>query len=319
MLEKNNNNNFDINLIVNLLHKKSKRDFKYYHRKLVEQANYFSPEYRDFIYKVIKNNSIRIRTSGQSFIVSDFSSEDDPTYSRRAKNRIYLSMDELRSLPHELGHAVDFWFSHSKSFSTSVVLSNGRTLEDIFEEEFAEKHKEVYEIVMKEYEHIINSTINDQAFTLLIDNMDEYRTLLSIPYDKKNKKACLMRRKIQQHLYEIGFVETYYQFVMKNCPFMLNQKYETILDALSSEYDFMGLNLYHHNFVYYQRNKSNRVYEFFANCFASKMENNKRPLDFVKHYFPKSYEAFEELFNIFYTHIQNNKRFKDVTIRKESC
>ena len=110
-----------------------------------------------------------------------------------------------------------------------MILSSGRTLEDIFEEEFAKKHKEVYEIVMKEYEHIINSTINDQAFKLLIDNMDEYRNLLSIPYDKKNKKACLMRRKIQQHLYDIGFVETYYQFVMKKCPFMLNQKYETIL------------------------------------------------------------------------------------------
>ena len=46
-------------MIISALAKKSKRTLSYGEKSLKKQAEYFSPAYRDFIHKVISNNSLK--------------------------------------------------------------------------------------------------------------------------------------------------------------------------------------------------------------------------------------------------------------------
>lgn len=317
MLEVSQNNN-EIQMIMSALRKKSKKTFKRYEKSLKKQAEYFSPSYRDFIYKVIKNNSLKIINSydgGATLSLED--GEILSTLKRKQESKIITDIDNVDTLPHELGHAVDFWFGRLNSLSKSVVVLNNKTLFEIFTEEFESKHQELYKLVMNEYKDIINSNINNDAYDVLINNMSKYRKLCSIDVDLKDKKTTQKRRKLQKELYESGFVETYYQLINKRCYSILNNKYSPILDALSSKYNFEGLCLSHHNTEYYENSKYRPVYEFFANVFASKVTSKHQNFESLIKYLPKSFTAFEKLFVIFYDHIQNNKRFTDVELKKE--
>ena len=57
---KNQNSSNSVKLITVALYKKSKRTFSHCQRDLIAQAKYFSPIYRDFIVKIIQNNSLKI-------------------------------------------------------------------------------------------------------------------------------------------------------------------------------------------------------------------------------------------------------------------
>ena len=50
----------NVQMIISALAKKSKRTLSYREKSLKKQAEYFSPAYRDFIHKVISNNSLKI-------------------------------------------------------------------------------------------------------------------------------------------------------------------------------------------------------------------------------------------------------------------
>ena len=307
----------EVQLIVDSLRKKSKKSFAYRQKDLKKQALYFSPFYRDFIYKVINNGSLTIvQNWNKGSIIPDGDLVDTPNLKTRQKNIIYTDISRADTLPHELGHAVDFWFGHNQALSTSVVLSNGKTLKEVFTEEFEEKQEEIYKAVMDEYKNIINSNINDKAYDLLINKMSWYKKLKNLKRNEESKDVTAQRRILQRFLYNTGFVETYYQLYDKKCFASLNLKYSPILDALSSKYDFDGLFLDYHLFNYYKYSKNNDVYEFFANLFEAKVTSKHVQFDNLIKFLPKSFEAFEELFFIFYDHIQQNKRFTDIKIRK---
>lgn len=307
----------EIQMIIDALNKKSKRSFSYRQKALKKQTLYFSPFYRDFINKVIRNGLLKIVNKwNDGYIVPNGELIDTPNLRKRQKNKIYTDIQKVDTLPHELGHAVDFWFGHNQALTTNVILSNGKTLKEIFYEEFETKQEEIYKAVMNEYKTIINSNINDKAYDLLINNMSLYNKLENIKCKEKDKETTKQRRKIQKYLYEIGFVETYYHLYDRKCFACLNLKYSPILDALSSKYDFDGLFLDHHLFSYYKLSKNNAVYEFFANLFEAKVTSKHVQFDNLIRFRPKSFEAFEELFDVFYNHIQQNKRFTDVKTRK---
>ena len=307
--------NSDVNSIIYILNKKNKSGLKHYQKAVEKQARHFSPLYRDFIFKIMKNNSLKIKNSYDSFCRSTLCSSKEKL-SKREINKIYTDISDVDALPHELGHAVDFWFGHYQALTTNVVLSNDKTLKEVFTEEFETKQEEIYKAVMDEYKTIINSNINDKAYDLLINNMSLYNELKNIKCDEKDKEVTKQRRRIQKRLYDIGFVETYYHLYDRKCFAILNLKYSPILDALSSKYDFDGLFLDHHMFSYYKYSKNNAVYEFFANLFEAKVTSKHVQFDNLIKFLPKSFEAFEELFFIFYNHIQQNKRFTDVKTRK---
>ena len=308
-----NNHQNDIQLIVNALSKKSKKTLSRKQNALRKQAQYFSPLYRDFIYKIISNTSLKIENKyNDGYITPIGEISSDTHLKKRQKNKIYTDIDDIDTLPHELGHAVDFWFSHINTLTNTVVLSNNKTLKEIFDEEFENKQEEIYQIVMDEYKNIINSNINDKAYDVLIENMPSYLELQNHKCNLQDKELTKKRRIIQSKLYESGFVETYYLLYQRKCFSILNNKYSPILDALSSKYDFDGLFLDHHQYSYYQLSNKRPVQEFFANLFASKVTSKKSQFDYLITLLPKSYEAFEELFFIFYDHIQTNKRFIDV-------
>lgn len=310
--------NDNVQMIIAALSKKSKSTLAYRKKSLKQQALYFSPAYRDFICKVISNSSLKIVDSYKDGYITEIDTDPEirQKLSKRRKNKIVTDIDYVEILPHELGHAVDFWFGQSKSLSRNIVIYDNKTLYDIFTEEFESKHEELYEIVMNEYREIINSTIKENAYEILIDNMPKYRELCAIKIDLKDKEVTAKRKAIQQELYKSNFVETYYQLYQKSCYSILNSKYAPILDALSSKHNFEGLCLSHHKETYYKDDKYNPVYEFFANLFRAKVTSRHVYIDNLMKYLPKSFDAFEKLFVIFYDHIQNNKRFTDVELKK---
>ena len=326
---------FEVKMIASEILKKNKLGFRR-SKYLLKQAQHFSPFYRDFIIKVITNKSLKIVSDSEGYIEeilkdgeSFFSSSKpivvpksgeitfDTKLSKKRENKIHTNLKDLSMLPHELGHAVDFMFGRANALSNVVILSNGKTLHQVFTEEFEAEHQYLYEMVMDEYKNIINSNINDDAYDILISHMDEYRLLCNIPINKV--KVDIRNRKfLQTKLYECGFVDAYYLLYAKKCYQILNDKYSPILDALSSKYDFNGLNLDHHNMDYYNTCKHRATYEFFANAFMAKVTGKYQYIEHLIKLLPKSFEAFEELFDICYQHITNNKRFTDVKIRQRS-
>lgn len=305
-----------ISLISDVL--KKEHAYGYSNSVYLKQAQYFAPEYLDFIYKILKSGSLKIKygyLKGSAY--SDYEDEMSIKLDKRQLTRLEVDLHDVEVLPHELGHAVDFWFSSLKSLTGMVILNDkGQSLFDIFKEELHEKHKELYLLVMEEYKNIINHNINDNAYDILINNIDTYRELMSIPVNLNDKETTKRRRKLQNILYESGFVEMYYELFKKKSPNILNTKYAPILDALASKYNLDDLLLIVHDNGYYKVNSRRPVQEFFANLFAAKVTNDKRYEISLRKHLPKSFEGFEKLFLIFYSHIQNNKRFNDVPIKE---
>ena len=308
----------DIQAIVEAITKKSKLRFRYSGKSLLKQAKHFTPAYRDFILKVIKNNSLKIKPtySRGGSMTGSVSDKTKRPLSKRQNTYILSNISDVDTLPHEIGHAVDFWFGTDTPLSSIVLVDGDKTLNDIFVEEFNSKYKEIYEEVMGEFKNIINSTINDKAYDILREGFPDYQKLLLL--DEREKKQKRGRKVFQKKLLESGFVEVYYQFVTKKCYSMLNKKYAPILDALSSKYDLSGFFLEYHDIWYYLLDKERITQEFFANMFAAKVTSKHAYFDNLIKYLPRSFNAFERLFVIFYDHIQNNKRFNDVKI-KEVC
>ncbi|MDY6430993.1 MAG: hypothetical protein SPL00_04305 [Bacilli bacterium] len=313
--------NDEVSTIVAVLSAKSKRTFAHRKKSLLEQAKYFSPIYRDFIIKVINNKSLEIVHSyDESYLLDKNISEENlkVKLTKKSKNKIFIEIEDVDALPHELGHAVDFYFGKENSLSRSVILEDNKTLYDIFSEEFEEKHHELYELVMTEYKQAINSSINKEAFDILIRDIPKYRELCSIKIDLDNKEVTAKRKQLQKELYESNFVETYYELYMSRCYCEINKKYSPILDALSSRYNLEGLFLDHHKESYYERDKYNAVYEFFGNLFRARVTSQNVYTDNLIKYLPKSFLAFEKLFDIFYEHIQNNRKFNDIKLKTVS-
>lgn len=307
------NENSEVKNIALALYNKSKRAFKYRGTDLKKQALKIAPPYRDFILKIINNKSLKITQKwNDGYIVPEQVHQALDKLNRKGKSSIFTDISDPNVLPHELGHAVDFWFGFNKSLSSNVIIKDNKTLFDIFNEEFEAKQEEIYSIVMEEFKNIINSNINSGAYDLLVKEMPKYQLLLNFDY-KNHKKT---RQILQQELYKSGFVETYYQMVTKRCYSILNNKYSPILDALSSKHDFSGLWLDHHDHFYYQVSKKRAVEEFFANMFEAKIMSKQLHFDNLIKYLPKSFNAFEQLFVIVYDHIQNNKRFTDLTLKR---
>ena len=295
---------------------KRRIDFRHQTSSLLKVAWSISPTYRDFILKILKNSSLKMRDADDCYILPANVNFKQPKYSKRAENCIYFDPRRTKALSHELGHAVDFWFGNRIAFSTSVPIQDGKTLNEIFTEEFDAIHEQLYKDVMEEYKNIINSNINKDAYNVLITHMDEYRFLDSIPPNLKNKERTKIRQNIQKRLYECNFVEYYYQLFVKKCYAILNQKYAPILDALSSRHDFHGLALIYHESEYYQYKKNADVHEFFANLFSAEVSSDYHHFEPLKKYLPKSFSAFEKLFGLFFERIQNNKRFTDIKLKE---
>lgn len=309
-----NINNVDI--IVSALNKKSKRTLSN-GRALTKQALHFSPGYRDFIYKIIANNSLKITSSYQSGeIQPEYQGDPERKLNKRQKSYILTDINNPSTLPHELGHAVDFWFGYNKALTRSVIIENDQTIYDISKEEFDNKYPDIYRYIMNEYKEIVTQKVDDKAFDIMMSNIDLYRELGHYPVHSNESHIKRHRREIHQKLEEEGFVEAYYQILIKDCAKPINEKYSPILDVLSSKYDLSDLFLDHHSFDYYYSNHYRPIQELFAGLFAAKVCSSYSYLDSVKTILPKTFNAFERLFVMFYDHIQNNKRFTDVKIKE---
>lgn len=304
-------------LIAETLLKKDKVGFRHRKTYLAEQARHFTPVYRDFIYKIIKSGSLKISPSyNEGYIRNIDKGPILHSLSKRRKNKIVTDYNNLDTLGHELGHAADYWFGIHMALSQNVIIEDGKTLKEIVNEEFEEKHQELYELVMKEYRNIIEANINKEAYQTLMDGFPIYQVLMDISPYSNDPMTVSERKHLQEQLYKQGFVEAYYQLVTKKCYSILNQKYGPILDALSSKYNFDYFYLMHHPQYYYDQAGSLLAEEFFANVFNAKVTSKHVYYDNLIKYMPRSFNAFEKLFVIFYDHLQNNKRFNDVPLKK---
>ncbi len=307
MLDTTHENQKDIALFVDSMNKKTKRFMKYNHKNAIKQAIHISPAYRDFVNKLLNNSALKVSPYvGGSCRVIEHGTPGK--MSKRCKVQICVAFDEMGVFPHELGHATDFLFGDNCSLTSSVIIQDGKTLEDIFNEEFNEKAMELFETILDEYMDCINANINEDAYEVFLNYMPKYNLLQKTKNPKK-------RRELQKELYDSGFVEIYYQVVTKKCFKIIEQKYTPITDALSARFDISGLLFRGHSFIYYALRPSLLVQEFFANVFADKISANHTRFDALIKLMPKSFNAFERLFVILYDHIQNNKRFTDLPLK----
>ena len=303
--------------IVKALIKKSKKSFSNKDDSLGRLAANISPSYRDYIYKIISNCSLKIKSGSSSYILGSGQETGQSSLNKRQKNFISIELSDLDALPHELGHAVDFWFGMSQPLTCSLILSNGMVLWDVFDQEFESVHEKVFHEMMDKYKSILDSKIDKNAFDIIIKNVSGIRKLNDMPFNPKYKTNLEKRREIQNKLYASGFVDAYYELITNDFSNKINEDYGPVLDALSSKYDLSFLNLVYHDIGYYQSGLGTKpVQEFFANLFEAKVTSNQAQLDNSAKYFPESVKAFEELFSIIFDHIENNKRFTDVKIRK---
>ena len=297
--------NNDIQQFMAIFKKKGKLKYRWYKKGMSNIAKKISPAYRDFVNKVFSNGKLKIKYDGRGYCESSYETSID--LSKRANTTIAIDYWDCDTFLHELGHSVDFLFGRQRALSSSVIVQNGKTLRQIFDEEFKEHHKEIREFIMNEYRLNINSNIHSGAYDIFINNMPKYLTLCEC----KDKKE---RKKLQNELYQCGFVEVYYQIATKKCFDTLNRKFGSMLDALSAIYPIEGTYLTGHEKGYYQLDPNRPVYEFFANTFADKLMGDHCKYDQLIKLMPKSFNAFERLFVLIYDHIQNNKRFKDLPL-----
>ena len=306
----NHSNN---NPLIIALVKKSKRTFSNNKTLLQQQAQYFSPAYRDFVLKLISSSSIKIgKYNGYPSAETEKSSGKGLT--KRAVTKLTINASNPNSLAHELGHALDAWFGNDLQFSEIVVVRDGKTLTDIFQEEFSENHRAIFNELINEYEEVVDSELFEGAFEIFLDELPRYRDLLTMPVYKTGNK--FNRALIHNRLYDTGFVEIYYEMYTRRLSASLNEKYSPILDALSSKYNLENTFLSHHSVDYYANRPDGPVSEFFANLFAAKVAGKHQLFDNLIKYLPKSFDAFERLFVIIYDHIQKNKKFQDVKLKE---
>ena len=305
MLAINHPNQNEINIFANGIKKKTKRLYKNNVKAIIKQAIHISPAYRDFVNKLLSNSSLKISPYSGGSCLTECGETNN--FSKRRKVKIKVDFTDKDCFPHELGHSCDFLFGNSCSFSSNIIVQDGKTLEEIFTEEFNEKEPELYKIVMGAYAKNIDSNIYKGAYDIFTQYFPLYNKLAVVKDPKE-------RKKIHKKLYESGFVEIYYQLVHKKCFHVVEQKYAPIMDALSSKHDITNLYLKGHTMEYYAISKELLVQEFFAHAFADKVTANHTRFDSLIKLMPKSFNAFERLFVMIYDHIMNNKRFTDMPI-----
>ena len=304
----NQTNQNDIQVFINTFKKKGKLLYRWHSDGIKKIARQVSPSYRDFVNKLLSNSKLKIsRYTGGKCKQNEWG--DPNSLSRRRENEIEISFDDCRNFAHELGHSVSLMFGRSCSLVSRVIIYDDKTLRDIFEEEFNAHHEELHKFIMDEYRYSIDSNIYKGAYDIFIDNMPKYLTLCKT----REPKA---RKRLQKELYECGFVEVYYQIKTRKCFKVLEQKYISILDALSSIYNHAGLYLIGHPLEYYSLNEELLCEEFFANVFADKITGNHTRYDNLIKLMPRSFDAFERLFVLIYDRVQNNKRFTDLKLKE---
>jgi len=295
----------DVQQFMAVFKKKGKLYYRWHYSGIRKMAKEVSPAYRDFVNKVLSNGKLKIKPTARGYCLPNFACSSN--LSKRMETTIYIDYCDGRTFLHELGHSIDFLFGLPRALSCNVIVQDGKTLREIFDEEFKEHHQELREFIMNEYRSNINSNIHAGAYDIFINNMPKYLELCKCE-DKKQRK------KLQDELYKCGFVEVYYQIATKNCFSILNKKYIAILDALSAIYPIDGLFLLGHEKEYYELDEKHPVYEFFANVCADKLLGNQYRYDQLIKLMPKSFNAFERLFVLIYDHIQNNKRFTNLSL-----
>ena len=310
----------DIQLIVETLAKKSTSTFANKQEYLIKQASHFAPKYRDFIIKVLSNESLKISHEiNEAYITPMEIGLESFNFARKHKNSITTDIYDPTNLPHELGHAVDFWFGIHQSLTNHVILSSEKTLREIFDQELESKREEILQTVMKEYKIVIDTNVPDLVSDIIMDNISLYLELRNLKENPRDKEVTKKRKIIQNQLYRSGFVDAYYRLHHMNKRFFSDfmERYYSVLDALSSKYDLKVFFLQYHTLSYYESSRTRPVQEFFANVFNAKVTAKDIEYEGLIKFFPQSLAAFEELFAIFYDHIQHNKPFTSVRTRKD--
>ena len=307
MIIPNHENQKDIMVFAESMNKKTKRLTRSNSKGIIKTAIHISPAYRDFVNKLLSNSALKVSPNvGGHCQIIEHGTPGKMT--KRCKVQICVNFAELDTFLHELGHATDFLFGDNCSLTGSVIIKDGKTLDEIFNEEFDKKSDFIYRTVMEEYAKSIDENIRKGAF-------DTFMTYLPKFYELQGTRDPKKRRKLHKELYDSGFVKIYYQIITKKCFQVIEQKYSPITDALSAKYDVSGLFFRCHSLIYYGRRPSLLVQEFFANVFADKLAANHTRFDTLIKLLPESFNAFERLFVILYDHIQNNKRFTDIPLK----
>ena len=191
-----------------------------------------------------------------------------------------------------------------------MVIKDGKTLNEIINEELNMVSKQVHKMLFDKYKKIIDETLGEKSFDILMNNFYKYQKLCNT-----DSNDHITRWRLQDELYEAGFVDTYYEL---SCNDYLKEFGESIIpvaDALSSKYKLQGYYLPYHDYDYYQIGNFHLGSEFFANMFDYKISNYSIYYEDIKKYLPRSFEAFDLLFDIVYDFLMKNKDLSEFCIK----
>ncbi len=274
-----------------------------------ELVNGISPFYRELIFRIISCNSVKLRfdAPGDSSCTSR-STHREKFFVKRADIEVLSSFDP-DTFCHELGHAVDAFYGSDQSLTCVMEIEPGRTLFDIFAEEFHSHQKEIYNYVIDYYWKLSERRIGKPA----TDIIRRYYPFYELLFLKKNEgvsqeEFAAARRRVHKTLDRVGFVNAYCRFYEAGVIGSTNAFFGPIIDALSSLYDISALRLAGHYGDYYSCAPLT-VKEFFANLFATELLSDRKVEEYLLRFFPHSVDGFQKLFDQVYNHFVNGEKY----------
>ena len=278
---------------------KDRRGLRHIKKALPIQAEAFSPFYRDFIETIIRSSALRIKQGKEGYIKSE--SNPGINANKRASNLIVADVTDIDTLPHELGHALDFWYGLGRALTSTVILEDGKTFHDILTGELSRTKKRLERELKDLYRTTVDKALGEKASETILGQIDLYRKL-GFTFDESSRQA------IHRQLWETGFAELFYSLFTKQVTKEIGWVYSPLWDLLSAVIRLDNLGLPHHDYDYYLLSRTLVSEECFANLFHAEVCSIYEQMDHFKSYFPQTYAAFQKLFSFGYEGIMHHQR-----------
>ena len=270
-----------------------------------------SPIYREFVYRIISCNSIKLDMGpGGSGLCETEYNGLTKLFSKRASIKIHSDFSSS-TFCHELGHAVDDFYGCDQALSIELEIEPGKTLFDIYTEEFLDHHIGIYDCVIDYYWDLSEKRIGKERTDLIRRHLPLYELLFKNKKEDISDEAFLAARKrIHKNLDRLGFVDAYCRFYEAGIHESTQQFFGPINDSLSSLYDIGILRLRGHHRNYYSGSfPVLTVSEVFANLFRTELLIQRNVENVLLRFFPRTIAGFQKIFEMAYKHFMEGVKY----------
>lgn len=284
------------------------------------------PQFVDIVYALIKQTNLKINKSKCGRIDLAHRNSESTNYYTYASNEIYWDFYNIRSLRHEVAHALD---SNFKLMTHSLVIEEfDKTFMQVFFEELKTNYKDALNDLLEELRPHFNTKFSQTRFDEIKPLIYKHSKLYT--YDelrKLNKDIPLFSQEywareliIYKELWDNHYVDDMIEALedviihpMFSKP--LFHKHQMLVDLLSIRFNFKCLsNAYGHGPLYYENRPFLLAEELFAELYAfynplTEEIDYEDPL-FYK-YFPQTVKAFKALYKTVFNCLDYIKPYKE--------